>query len=67
MWRADYKMPEFEAVMIRKSDFKDLFMEWYNHRRPHMSLDVDGENEIPVHAFIRKMLLRGETVVDKQT
>ena len=31
------KMPEFEAIMMRKSDPVDLFMEWYNHRRPHMN------------------------------
>ena len=61
------KLPEFEAIMMRKSDPVDLFMEWYNHRRPHMSLGVDGENETPAHAFIRKMPPRGETVVDKQT
>ena len=61
------KLPEFEAIIMRKSDPVDLFMEWYNHRRPHMSLGVDGENETPAHAFIRKMPLRGETVVDKQT
>ena len=61
------KLPEFEAIMMRKSDPVDLFMEWYNHRRPHMSLGVDGENETPTHAFIRKMPPRGETVVDKQT
>ena len=61
------KLPEFEVIMMRKSDPVDLFMEWYNHRRPHMSLGVDGENETPAHAFIRKMPPRGETVVDKQT
>ena len=53
------KLPEFEAIMMRKSDPVDLFMEWYNHRRPHMSLGVDGENETPAHAFIRKMPPRG--------
>ena len=29
--------------MMRKSDPVDLFVEWYNHKRPHMSLGVDGE------------------------
>ena len=53
--------------MMRKSDPVDLFMEWYNHRRPHMSLGVDGENETPVQAFVRKMPPRGEIVVDEQT
>ena len=61
------KLPEFEAIMMRKSDPVDLFMEWYNHRRPHMSLGVDGENETPVQAFARKMPPRGEIVVDEQT
>ena len=35
------KLPEFEAIMMRKSDPVGLFMEWYNHRKPHMSLGVD--------------------------
>ena len=61
------KLPEFEAIMMRKSDPADLLMEWCNHGRSHMSLDVDGENETPTHALIRKMPPRGETVVDKQT
>ena len=61
------KLPKFEAIMMRKSDPVDLFMEWCNHRRSHMFLGVDGENETPTHAFIRKMPPRGETVVDKQT
>ena len=61
------KLPKFEAIMMRKSDPVDLFMEWCNHRRSHMFLGVGGENETPAHAFIRKMPPRGETVVDKQT
>ena len=61
------KLPEFEAIMMRKSDPANLFMEWYNRKRPHMSLGVDGESETLAHAFIRKMPPRGETVVDKQT
>ena len=61
------KLPEFEAIMMRKSDPVDLLMEWHNHRRLHMFLGVNGENETPVHAFMRKMSSRGETVVDKQT
>ena len=31
---------------MRKSDPVDLFMEWYNHRRPHMSLGVDGKRRL---------------------
>ena len=42
------QLPEFEAIMMYKSDPVDLFMEWYNHRRPHMSLGVDGQEETPV-------------------
>ena len=37
------KLPKFEAIMMRKSDPVDLFMEWCNHRRSHMFLGVDGE------------------------
>ena len=60
------KLPEFEAMLMRKSDPVDLFMKWYNHDRPHMSLGRDGE-ETPAQAFVRKMPPRGETVVDGQT
>ena len=41
-------------------------MEWYNHDRPHMSLDWDNL-ETPAQAFKRKMPPAGETVVDGQT
>ena len=61
------KLPEFAAIMMRKSDPANLFMEWYNHRRPHMSLGADGENETPTQAFAHKMPPRGGIVVDKQT
>ena len=44
----------------------DRFMEWYNHRRPHMSLDWDNL-ETPAQAFSRKMPPKGQVVVDKQT
>ena len=60
------KLPEFEAIMMRKSDPVDLFMRWYNHERPHMSLGRGGE-ETPAEAFVRKMPPRGEIVVDEQT
>ena len=36
--------------MMRKSDPVDLFMQWYNYDRPHMSLGSDGE-ETPAQAF----------------
>ena len=32
-----------------------------------MPLYINGENETPAYAFIRKMLPREETVIDKQT
>ena len=44
----------------------ERFMEWYNHDRPHMSLDWDNL-ETPAQAFKRKMPPAGETVVDSQT
>ena len=62
-----HDLPEFETIMMRKSDPVNLFMEWHNHRRSNMSLGVNVENKTPAHAFIRKMPPRGETVVDKQT
>ena len=60
------KLPEFEAILMRKSDPIDLFMQWYNHGRPHMSLNRD-ERETPAQAFVRKMPPKGETVIDEQT
>ena len=60
------KLPEFEAIMMRKSDPVDLFMQWYNYDRPHMSLGSDGE-ETPAQAFVRKMPPKGEVVIDEQT
>ena len=51
---------------MRKSDPIDLFMQWYNHDRPHMSLSRD-ERETPAQAFVRKMPPKGETVIDEQT
>ena len=44
----------------------DRFIEWYNHHRPHMSLDRKSR-ETPARAFIRKMAPAGETVVDAQS
>ena len=60
------KLPEFEAMLMRRSDPIDLFMQWYNHGRPHMSLNRD-ERETPAQAFVRKMPQKGETVIDEQT
>ena len=44
----------------------ERFMEWYNYRRAHMSLDWEN-GETPAQAFIRKMAPKGEIVVDEQT
>ena len=50
----------------RARDPVDRFIEWYNHERPHMSLDRKSR-ETPARAFIRKMARVGETVVDAQS
>jgi len=60
------KLHEFEAIMMRKSDPVDLFMTWYNHDRPHMSLDWENQ-ETPAQAFARKMPPEGQAVVDEVT
>ena len=52
--------------MMRKSDPADLFMRWYNHERPYMSLDK-GREETQAEAFVRRMPPRGEIAVDEQT
>ena len=58
------KLHEFESIMMRKSDPMDPFMQWYNYRRTHMSLN-DGET--PAEAFERKMAPKGERIIDEQT
>ena len=40
------KLHEFEEIMMRKSDPIDLFMQWYNHDRPHMSLDWENQETL---------------------
>lgn len=60
------KLPEFEAILMRTSEPIDLFMRWYNYKRPHMSLDYDNF-ETPWEAFRRKMPPAGTVVVDEQT
>ena len=61
------KLPEFEAIMMRKSDPVDLFMERYNHRRPHMSLGVDGKSEIlPMRSYVRCRLEEKLWLTSKQ-
>ena len=59
------KLLEFEAIMMRKSDPIDLFMQWYNYDRPHRSLNW-AELETPVEAFKRKMP-KEDRIVDEQT
>ena len=54
------------CIMMRKSDPIDLFMDWYNNRRPHQSPDFENL-ETPARAFARKMPPAGETVIDEQT
>lgn len=42
-------------------------MKWYNHNRPHMSLDWENQ-ETPAQAFAKKMPKEGETaVIDEHT
>jgi len=60
------KPHEVEEIMMRKSEPIDLFMDWYNYKRPHQSLDSTNRKD-PFKAFLRKMHFRGETVIDKQT
>ena len=49
-----------------KTDPVERFVEWFNHDRPHMSLDLDNL-ETPAQAFTRKMPSLGQTVIDEQT
>lgn len=42
------------------------FVSWWNHIRPHMSLNWDNL-EMPAGAFIRKMPPKGTTMVDEQS
>jgi len=39
---------------MRYFETLDEFVEWYNHKRPHMSLNLD-ELETPYQAFLRKL------------
>ena len=50
------KLPNFEAIMMRKSNPIDLFMDWYNDQRPHMSLDFENL-ETPVQALQERFRL----------
>ncbi len=55
---------EFKAIMMSKGYPMDLFMAWYNHSLPHMSLN---KGETTADAFVRKKAPRMETVIDEQT
>ena len=63
------KLERFHGEIQRKLNrFEDIhrFVAWWNHIRPHMSLDW-GNLEMPAGAFIRKMPPKGTTVVDEQS
>ena len=53
------KLPEFEAILMRKSNPIDLFMQWYNYDRLHMSLNRDWRETL-AQAFVHKMPPKGE-------
>ena len=60
------KLPEFEAILMRKRDPIDLFMQWYNYDRPHMPLNRDERGDASP-AFVRRMPPKEETVISEQT
>ena len=61
------KLPEFEAIIMHKSDPATYLWNGTTTGDCTCLLVQTGENWTPVHAFIRKMSSRGETVADKQT
>lgn len=63
------KLERFHGEIQRKQKWFsgiDELIHWYNHIKPHMSLDWDNL-ETPAKAFVRKMPERGTTVIDEQT
>ena len=63
------KLERFHGEIQRKQKwFADIheLVRWWNHTRPHMSLDWDNL-ETPAKAFVRKMPPKGITVVDEQS
>ena len=51
------KIEKFYGTLKDKARYfetLDEFMEWYNHKRPHMSLNLE-ELETPYQAFLRKL------------
>jgi putative transposase len=63
------KLERFHGEIQRKqkwfSDIDEL-IHWWNHIKPHMSLDWDNL-ETPAKAFVRKMPEPGTTVIDEQS
>lgn len=63
------KLKRFHGEIQRKMyRFGDIhrFVAWWNHIRPHMSLNWDNL-KMPAGAFIRKMPPKETTVVDEQS
>ena len=63
------KLERFHGEIQRKQKwFADIheLVHWWNHVRPHMSLDWDSL-ETPAKAFVRKMPPKGTTVIDEQS
>ncbi len=63
------KLERFHGEINRKQKwFKDIdeLIDWWNNKRPHMSLDWDTL-ETPARAFWRKMPPKGATVIDEQS
>lgn len=63
------KLERFHGEIQRKQkwfDGIDELIHWYNHIKPHMSLDWDNL-ETPAKAFLRKMPEKGTRVIDEET
>lgn len=63
------KLERFHGEIQRKQKWFsgiDELIHWWNHIKPHMSLDWDNL-ETPYEVFVRKMPEKGSTVIDEQT
>ena len=63
------KLERFHGEIQRKQrrfGTIDELVRWYNHIKPHMSLDWDNL-ETPAKAYARKMPEKGTRVIDEQT
>ncbi len=63
------KLERFHGEIQRKQKWFgtiDELVRWYNHIKPHMSLDWDNL-ETPAKAYARKMPEKGTRVIDEQT